>query len=129
MPYVHMFFSCLHFLCTSCISSSKRVHSIFTCLKCLFIYLPYNNLIPSVIFCFSNKEDEQILHLRVIMKNDVIKGDSPCVYRTSYGITKILPTNNCFFLFFRFSMSQLAGFYLNDQMKFIYNISDFETAL
>ena len=36
------------------------------------VYLPYINFIPTVIFCFSNEEDEQIFRLRVIMENNVI---------------------------------------------------------
>ena len=34
-------------------------------------YLPYVNLIPSGIFRFPDKEDERVLRLRLIIKNNV----------------------------------------------------------
>ena len=53
----------------------------------------------------------------VLLWKRILASGSSFVYRTSYGIAKILPTNGCFFFFF-FPLSQL-GSCLIYQMKFI----------
>ena len=63
---MHLFLTCLHFLCTLSNSSLKHVHSFLRALQVYFLrrfYLAYG------IFRFSSEEDEQILRLGVIMKN------------------------------------------------------------
>ena len=84
-----IFFTCLVCIYLLLVSKTSALRALRVYCLCHF-YLPYINLVPSGIFRFSNKEDKQILRLRLIITDNVW---------TFYGITKNLPANDCFFFF------------------------------
>lgn len=86
-------------------------------------YVPfYINVISSVIFRFSNKEDEQILRLRLTIKISVrFMATFTCRER----LTELRRSCQQMLLFpFFFFMSQLGGFSI-DQIKLIYCVQRF----
>ena len=105
--------------------------SYFCALRAYFLCHFYViNLIPSVIFHFSNEEDEQILRLRVVIKNNVKYVEALTCTECLTDLPRFCQQMVVFFcFFFLFSLSQLGEFSIY-QMKFICwteGISDAET--
>ena len=74
VPYVHLVFNCVHFLCTLRISLLKYMPSFFTCLTRLF-FMPFTCFtaisFSGAFFVSLNDQDKQILHRHITMKNHV----------------------------------------------------------
>ena len=114
----------------------------FTCLTCLF-FMSFSHALHQPHsqwnFSFSHEKDEQILGLRLTMKNNV---RYVVVLTCIECLTKLQRSYQEMVVFFFFSLSQLGTFSI-DQMEFIcwaqrirtmslqrsYNISDVGTAL
>ena len=87
-----------------------------------YLFIFYINVISSVIFRFSNKEDEQILRLRLTIKINVrFMATLTCRER----LTELRRSCQQMLLFSGFFfMSQLGGFSIN-QIKLIYCVQCF----